>query len=89
MPQSQFLQLQDIVRAVAESESRRECADILCRVRSDLAEIRATTWEVIAKSRQLMADVDAAMSRRDVALPACRGDGAIINGWHAVTTKEE
>ena len=64
MPQIPFFHLQEIVRAVAESESRRECRLALDRARSEMAEIKAATRKTIIESRELMAEADAVMARR-------------------------
>lgn len=65
MQQSQFLNLQEIVRAVTGSESRRECRRVLDRARSEMAEIRAATRKTIIESRELMAEADAVIARRE------------------------
>jgi hypothetical protein len=62
MALSPSLQAEEIIRAAAET--RHECADLLRRSRSDLAEIRAVTQKAIAASRELMVEADAAIVRR-------------------------
>jgi hypothetical protein len=61
MPQSHFVYAREIVRTAAET--RRECGEIVRRTRSDMAEIRAATRKTIIESRQLMAEIDAALTR--------------------------
>jgi hypothetical protein len=62
MALSPSLKAEEIARAVAET--RRECADLLRRSRSDVAEIRAVTQKAIAASRELMVEADATIARR-------------------------
>jgi len=64
MPQSSFLHLQGIVRAVIESKPRHECRLALDRARSEMAEISAGTRKAIDESRELMAEADAVLARR-------------------------
>ena len=62
MPQSHFVDAREIVRIAAET--RRECADMARRSRSEMAEIRAAARKMIIESRELMAEVDAILAKR-------------------------
>ena len=62
MPQSHFVDAREIVLIAAET--RRECADMARRSRSEMAEIRAAARKMIIESRELMAEVDAILAKR-------------------------
>ena len=64
MLQTPFFLLQEIVRAVTESESRHECRLALDRSRSEMAKIEAATRKTIIESRELMTAADAVLARR-------------------------
>ena len=57
-PRSCFLDAQEVFRAITKSHEACE------RVRSEFGELKAATWEAIAESRHLMAEIDAVIARR-------------------------
>jgi hypothetical protein len=62
MPQSPFVDAREIVRVAAET--RRECAELAWRSRSEMAEIRAAARKTIIESRELMAGINTALTKR-------------------------
>lgn len=57
MPQPRSPHTQEVIQSIAGS---REAFD---RAWSEWAELKAVTWEAIAKSRELMAKVDTALAK--------------------------
>jgi hypothetical protein len=62
VPQSHFVYAREIVRTAAET--RRECAEMARRSRSETAEIKAATRKTIIESWELMAEIEAALAKR-------------------------
>ena len=62
MPQSSFLHLRDAAWMAAEAQ--QACVRAWC----ELMEIRAETWDAIATSRELMAEIDVALAAISVRL---------------------
>jgi hypothetical protein len=58
MPRSRCLDAHEIIWAITESHEACE------RTQSEFAELKETAWEAIAKSRQLMAEIDAVIASR-------------------------
>jgi hypothetical protein len=62
MPRSHFVDVREVVRTAAET--RRECAEMAPRSRSEMAEIRVAARKTITESWELMAKIDAALAKR-------------------------